>query len=297
MRTSFQRGLMAAATTSNKPLNQDAFAMTKKEHPLLAGVVVADGLGSHFGAEIAATVVARVISEELDVSASRQVPDMQRVFAKAWRSIGDHVDAHSDGLPADLDWQNAFGTTALCAVETIDALTMAYVGNGGIFHLRGNFNTFPKSQLLPWSALNYLNPHTIPRDGKNAMYKLVAPRSGPSEISPTVMTMSKDESYFGDIIVCCTDGIYSYDQVEIGLDDQRRVWISGEASVSRLFEALNGFFEGELTDEALAKCLNAYLANLKSSNLVTDDCTIGLLITQKALEYQMTLRARRGAAA
>jgi two-component sensor histidine kinase len=86
--------------------------------------------------------------------------------------IGQRTLTVSDdgiGLPADLDWRNAFGTTVLCAVETIDHIVVGYLGNGAIIHIRGNFTTFPPSQLLPWTAINYLNPHTISQGGKNTM--------------------------------------------------------------------------------------------------------------------------------
>jgi hypothetical protein len=291
------KSLVAGATLSIKATNQDAFGVAKNDAAHLSGIVVADGVGSHYAAEIGATVVARAIARGLGSLAASDRLCLRRMYHDAWRDVQRYIDDHADSLPQDIDWQNAFGTTAVCAVETTDGLTLGYVGNGGIFHLRGNFNQFPASQLLPWSALNYLNPHSVPRNGKNVMYKLLAPRSGPEEIAPSVMSLTKDDTSFGDIVVCCTDGIYSYDQVAIGRDDEKNIWISGEPAITRLFDSLSTFFDGEVSDQALAACLERYLAELHAANLVSDDCTVAVLITEKALAFQASMRLRRTAGA
>lgn len=291
--TSSRNSFVAGATLSIKPTNQDAFGVAKNQGAPLSGIVVADGVGSHYAAEIGATVVARTISRGLEQLPSHDRLCLRRLYHDAWLDVQHYIDKHADSLPQDVDWQNAFGTTAVCAVETAEELTLGYVGNGGIFHLRGNFNTFPASQLLPWSAVNYLNPHSIPRNGKNVMYKLLAPRSGPDEIAPSILRLSKDDAFFGDIVVCCTDGIYSYDQVSIGRDDDKNIWISGEPAITRLFDALTEFFDGDVSEPALAACLERYLAELQTANLITDDCTVAVLITEKALAFQASLRARR----
>jgi hypothetical protein len=123
------------------------------------------------------------------------------------------------------------------------------------------------------------------------MYKLVSARSGPDVIAPSVLRLSKDDTFFGDIIVAVTDGIYSYDQVAIGRDEQQQLWISGEASVARLFAALGRFFSGEITQETLRACLQTYLAELQDAKLVSDDCTVAVLVTAKAIAYQLQRRA------
>src|SRR5262249_2604018 len=150
------------------------------------------------------------------------------------------------GVPADLDWNSAYGTTVLCAFETPRSIMLAYLGNGAIFHIRGNFNTFPASQLLPWAAINYLNPHSLSQNGKNVLYKLLSPRGRDGEIIPTVLTLGKDQDVFGDIVLVCSDGIHSYDQTAIGTDDEGRLWISGDETVRLFFESLKLFFEQEV---------------------------------------------------
>ncbi len=95
----------------------------------------------------------------------------------------------------------------------------------------------------------------------------------------------------GDIILICTDGVYSFDQVQMGRDSDQKVWISAEPSTTLFFEALNSFFSNSPSQAGLNYCIDTYLVNLKAANLVCDDCTVAVLITQKALEYQDQLKA------
>lgn len=289
----FRPGLAAVASVSKKEVNQDSASIAFNSGYPLKAVIVADGLGSHYRAEFGSTVVAQAIADGLESIQRWQSIRCEELFERAQFRLKLAVETMFETLPPDLDWQNAFGTTVVCAVETEERLTFAYSGNGGLFHLRGNFNTFPASQLLPWSALNYLNPHSISQNGCNAIYKLIGPRSTAEEFQPTVMTVSKDDTHFGDIIICCTDGIYSYDQTPIGRDDRQNLWIGTEPAMSRLYTVLGAFFNDEPTEESLTRLLQDYVAALKSDGLVSDDCTVGVLVTAKALAFQAQLREKR----
>jgi len=286
-------GLAAVRTLGSKQPNQDACAVASNPDHLLSAVIVADGLGSHFGAEIASAAVADSLAAYLS-ALHREAPlDLREAFAFAHTRLIDEVERRHDPLSSEINWQSAFGTTAICAVETARTIVLAYAGNGAIFHIRGNFNTFGPAQLLPWTALNYLNPHSIPLNGRNAMYKLLSPRSPREETEPSLVEIAKDDTHFGDIILCCTDGIYSYDQVSIGRDAQRNLWISGESSMERFYAALKRFFDDEPSIDALETTLEQYLAELRDAALINDDCTVGVMITQKALEFQAVLREKR----
>jgi len=289
--------ILAVASISNKDKNEDACASVRNEGVPLAALIVADGVGSHFAADQAARVVTGSALETLANLGAESAVDIEQIFEGAHQRLKKHVLDNAEEIPADVDWANAFGTTLLCAVETQSRLLLGYVGNGALVHIRGNFNTFPDSQLLPWSAINYLNPHSFSRNGKNVLYKLLAPRSQSPTVSPTVLSLQKDNELFGDIVVVCSDGICSYDQTPIGRDGAGRIWIGSDETLELLFETLKDFFAQECwTQEGLEEGLNAYLGTLREKNLITDDCTLGVLISERALSYQEALRASAKAA-
>jgi len=289
--------LVAAASLTNKVVNQDACGVVLNEKARLSAIVVADGLGSHYGAEIASRIAVDTAARYLQAIESPSDLDLDRVFSAARHAIDNYASQDGLATPPDLDWDNAFGTTLLCAVETRDLITVGYLGNGGIFHIRGDFQSFPKNQLLPWTAINYLNPHSAPRDGKNVLYKLLSPRRKGPETVPAILTFRKDNEFLGDLVMICSDGIYSYDQTPIGKDAEDRVWISGERAICMFFEFLGGFFSGEeYTAAELETTLHSYLAGLRLENLVTDDCTLAVLIGDQAIRRQRALLAHAKAA-
>lgn len=278
--------IAGAASISNKAVNQDAFEMVNNPTALVCAVAVADGLGSHFGAEVAARLVVSSIGGQLGRLGNPEELDIASLFSGACESIKRYWLEQRGKLPPGVDPLAAFGTTAICCVSLPDRIAMGYVGNGGLFHLRGNFNSFPSSQLMPWSALNYLNPHSIPHQGKNLLYKLLSPVADGATMTPTDLSITKDLATFGDIMICVTDGIYSFDQVQMGYDNDRHIWISGEPSMDLLFKRLDQFFTTDPTSSGLTSSLETYLGELLEAGLVSDDCTVAVLVTDRALEYQ-----------
>lgn len=285
MATDTCRAVVAAATFSRKQVNQDSFEVL--DGLGARGAIVADGLGSHFGAEVAAAVATSTIAQSLRAMTEPKGADFAAALRDARQVLRARTDALTAGIHGAVDPRNSFGTTVICGLDLPDRLLVGYVGNGGAFHVRGNFNQFPSSQLLPWSALNHLNPHSKPEAGKNALYKFLAPGATDAQIAPSVVEISKDDDGFGDLLILCTDGVYSWDQTPIGRDDDRKVWISGEASVSLLFDALGSFFaSGPHDADGLQAHLVAYLAALDRENLVSDDCTLAVIVSPQAIHYQ-----------
>jgi len=287
-------GLGAVATRTRKRVNQDACAAVRFGSG--QAVLVADGLGSHFGAEVASAVAVESIRHTLQTPGAPAEPDLRGAFADAQRALVGHVAAISPTLPADLDRSQAFGTTLVCAADTPARLILAYVGNGGLIHLRGNFNDFPPAQVLPWNALNYLNPHSISTGGHNVLYKLLSPWTAEAHSTPTVLSIAKENDLYGDIIMACSDGVHSYDQTPIGRDDERRIWISGERALSLFYEALDAFFAESVQDDAsLQACLETYLSCLDAEHPLSDDATLGVVISAQALRHQEARRQRNRA--
>jgi PPM family protein phosphatase len=227
--------LAAVATISSKAVNQDAAAVLENTEIPCKGVVVTDGLGSHYGAELAATQTVELFRASVARCSLNSGVDICAICAEAVRMLRAYIDDHASTLPEHLDVTNAFGTTMLIALNEPTRLQLGYVGNGAMIHLRGDFTEFPDRQLLPWSAINYLNPHSISRNGRNILYKFLSPTVSTEQSTPTVLTLTKDLAFVGDIVLVCSDGISSYDQTRIGADAEGNIWINGEPSLKDFY--------------------------------------------------------------
>ncbi len=280
----FTKGYSAFATASLKPTNQDAGLLINNTEKNISGIVLADGLGSFFKAEEASRIVCESINCQIQELKDKNI-NFESLFQTSEKDLIVAVEQNQQWASQNFDINQAFGTTLICALEFEKEIRTAYLGNGAIIHLRGNYNDFPKSILLPWNALNYLNPHTVSLNGKEAMYKLISYQG--LQYTPTELTFSKDLDKYGDIVMICTDGVYSSDQLSVGKSSDGKHWISGEESMKLFYKCLDDYFnQSKLTQQHLSNFLANYLEQLKQDNLMEDDCTIGLIITKQALQYQ-----------
>jgi serine/threonine protein phosphatase PrpC len=270
-------------------LNEDAatvFCGVGSTLPTVAVAAVADGLGSYSHAREAAKFVIdriAVLSNELRLDSAENLTDL---FTRLRQDLRDHV---RNSLGAPLLEEHSYGTTLLIAVETPTQLLAAYAGNGGIWHLRGNFDDSTGPTRIPWCSVNYLRPHSVLVDGKERLYNLIDLSEKLDDLPPTVITVNKDLR-FGDIIVLCTDGIYSADQALHGIDPKGDLWIGAGAAMVSFYERLRSFFSCPCQDLDLKRTMQEYLQDLKDRRLLEDDATIGIIVTGAALAHQQKKR-------
>jgi PPM family protein phosphatase len=283
MRNDIYDSVIATATNTNKSENQDSKGEFEDES--FKAIFIADGLGTYKYARLAS---ARAIdffkanAQNVNSSLKEHNPKFHEVFKLAKEKLIDF--ANENFREEDKEEKHLYGTTAIALFENAEKIAVAYVGNGAVWHIRGNFNDFPGAYHYPWNAVNYLNPHTIPEQGKEALYRLISNSSDFSESIPTSFEIEKDKS-IGEIIMICTDGIYSADQVKAG-KNERGIWIRYEPTMLKFFDYLKDFFKSNqhYSKENLEMMLNKYLEELKPT--LDDDATIGILITREALNYQ-----------
>ena len=280
----YLKSVIATVTATNKSENQDCKG--EIENDSFNALFVADGLGSFkYAKQSSERVIDFLSTRAFDLSDGvKEFPKSK--FVELYIKAKEKLIAYAnENLTKDDDnEQNLFGTTAITLFETANKIIVAYVGNGAIWHIRGNFNEFSDAYLFPWNAVNYLNPHTVPEDGKEALYRLISNSDDFSECVPTVFEIDKDESV-GDVFMICTDGIYSADQTKAGRND-KGVWVRYEPSMIKFYEYLKNYFKNNhlYSKEIILHTMNAYLEELKPS--FDDDATLGILITPKALNYQ-----------
>lgn len=280
----YDKSVIVTATTTQKSENQDCKGDFECEN--FNAMFVADGLGTFKYAKQSSERVIDFFKTQASELNSREGKNHRPNFIETFKQAKDKIIAFANENISDenKNEQNLFGTTAITVFETDEKITVAYVGNGAIWHIRGNFNEFPDAYLFPWNAVNYLNPHTVPEGGKEALYRLISNSDDYSECVPTVFEIVKDKSV-GDIFMICTDGIYSEDQLKAGKND-KGVWVRYEPTMLKFFEYLKHFFKNNqlYNKESVEQTINLYLEELKPT--FDDDATIGILITTEMLNYQ-----------
>lgn len=278
------QSIIGKGTLSIKEVNQDYVAAVNLPNKCNI-IAVADGLGSFYKSEYASRFACENLVNLIEDSDNIEELLFENVFEEITLNLKNKV---SEDFGNEDSHENSFGTTLLCCIETEDEFQIGYLGNGGIFHIRGNFNSFPDRFYLPWNSINLLNPHSIEQSGKNAMYKLIEPNYKSGQIIPSVIKIRKDKLHFGDIIMLCSDGVYSYDEVQMGKDPNGKIWISGEEAMEKFYKHLNRYFSNkEFTNEALDVIINEYLEDLKRSDLIHDDTSLALVVSGKAQGFQL----------
>ncbi len=276
----YEKSIIATATNTNKSENQDFKA--EFETTEFEAMFIADGLGSYKYAKLSSERVVNFFLNAVRTTENVSALNLTDLFRNAKQKLIEFANELT--TEEEKSEENLFGTTAISIIEVENKIKIAYVGNGAIWHIRGNFNVFPTSYLFPWNAVNILNPHTIPEDGKEALYKLISNNNDLKECIPSIIEIEKDEE-FGDIFMICTDGVYSEDQLKAGKND-KGIWVKYESSMLKFFEHLQHFFKTNpaYLKESLEQIAIQYLEELKP--ILDDDATIGILITSKTLNYQ-----------
>jgi len=269
--------------------NQDSFETAINKNLNIKAIIIADGLGSFQYSGLASKVVVKSVKSQIENLKLKEKIDLKNIFKNSKLDLISFTEKYKKRKKITFDQENSFATSLIVLIENEEYVNIGYVGNGAIWHIRGNFNHFNKSKYLPWNSMNYLNPHSIQNEfGKEALYKLISISNNFEESIPTIITINKDNIFFGDIFMICTDGIYSFDQVPIGKMKDNSIWIHGEKTMSLFYNQLNTFFteNSDKTDKKLKIIIKTYLQNLIKNKLIDDDSTIGLTISNKALQYQ-----------
>lgn len=282
------KSLISCATQTHKSTNnQDFYGSVINETANFKGVIVADGIGSHLRSELSSKFCTEQLKNKLEQLKNIEEIDFDIFFSQ----IKDELRLFSQKeLTEDELKNNPLGTTLVCAIELEKEYKIAYVGNGSIWQISGNFNHFGTNRYLPWNSINLLNPHTIEVEGKSALFKFISIDDTVS-CKPSVISISKNEDSFGDIIIITSDGVYTNDEVRIGKDDNEVIWIMGEESIKLLYDKLSIFFDHKLTDIQevdIQSTINEYLSELKERKIMHDDTTLGIIISPKVLKYQQS---------
>lgn len=283
--------LIACATNSNKSsTNQDYYVSVYNEYLNLSGLIVADGIGSHFKSEIASKFCSNKLKELLEKIKSIDQLNFEELFKDVKLALIEYAKSTNEIDFNSLDKNLSLSTTLICILDFENEYLLAYVGNGSIWYVDGRFNKFGKNFYLPWNSINLLNPHSIEQEGKAALYRFIS--ISDTQYRPTVIRLSKNKFSPGEIIIATTDGIFSNDAVPIGKDTNDTIWIKGEETMPILYNHLSNFLNTNpniATNEDLKCTLNQYLSELKDRSIMHDDSTLGVIISELTIEYHQNI--------
>jgi hypothetical protein len=207
--------------------------------------------------------------------------DFNSLFKLSKDCINSHVAQtyKHKGNETDL-----LGTTTIALFEFENKISVGYVGNGAIWHIRGNVNEFPDSIPHPWNMVNYLNPHSIYDNGKEIMYRSISNGRDYDECIPTTLSVNKD-NLVGDIFMICSDGIYSADQARIGRTE-KGMWLKLEKTMLVFICHLKEYLSRKaFSNNTLKDMLNKYLQEIEP--MLNDDAAIGMIITSETIRHQL----------
>ncbi len=280
--------------------NEDAVALIESATGC-NGFVVCDGVGSLPDSSEIASHVANELARQLAVefgTAARSGVAVDRIrsaFTEARKSI---ENPEKNGA-----------TTAIAILDQADRYTVAYLGNGGVLHIRGSFVRMLDRKLFPWTWVNLLNPDSLINDqGKEALYGTLS--SDPDSLlltEPAVVEYHKrNADRYGDLFVACTDGIMSADQSLLFTPPSGRLLTEIERPLRMLLPQLGEFMgaagraqevnlpsgensEGQVetrtdqTEPVLSDVLQDYLSKLEENELLVDDASIGVMVSERSL--------------
>jgi len=160
-------------------------------------------------------------------------------------------------------------------------LRMAYIGNGGIIHMHGDFG-FELNSIHRFS--NLMIPHV---DKNGTLIRHVSRQSIQNDLEPTFLDISLTAP-FGDIVLFFTDGVVSLEEEQIIVDDSGRIWRNQSEAVSFILNELHGWLRQickELSNESLLAFNQKVLEDLKNMGKLEDDASMGIIITEDVLTF------------
>lgn len=181
------------------------------------------------------------------------------------------------------------GTTILFAKKNkSNSIDIEYLGNGGIIHLQGNFAKNVNVDI-PYRYAEIMLPHITP---KGELDKHLSHNSGKEDYSATKMSLSLNQKS-GDILLFFTDGISSLEDKVILKDGEERYWRYESSSLQLILSELNSFLENNYSQtddfiDNLTEFNDSVLITLKSNDMLEDDASLGIIISNDVLKYYIS---------
>lgn len=228
-------------------------------------LILCDGIGEFSQSQVVSEKVADVMIEKGYTDINQLIQDADIIALK---------DKIENG-----------GTTIIFAiVESNRKVKIQYLGNGGCIKLNGDFNQSTQD-LLPYKFNHLINPHI---NDSGALTRHLSKEGGKQELIKSEISISLNNPN-GDVILFFTDGINSLEENVIIKDNEGRYWRHESASIQIICEKLHSFLdENKDSKDFQDKLVNfneEVLNDLNNLNLLEDDASLGIIITDEVLKY------------
>jgi PPM family protein phosphatase len=182
--------------------NQDRVAYSYSKDALLT--VLADGMGGHSHGEVAAQLAVNVLTESFQRMALPVLANPFKFLSEHIRQVHDAIDRHA--LLNDMP--EAPCTTIVATIVQHDMLYCAHAGDSRLYHFRNGkllFRTEDHShvQVLVHQGL-ISKEQMLTHPERNKIYNCIG-----GEIPPQIELAQKRPVQEGDVILLCTDGLWS----------------------------------------------------------------------------------------
>ena len=216
---------------------------------------------------------------------SREIAEftVNQFIEKNYRSLNEFIydselqEIKNTGLKA--------GTTFIKALisNNSDKVKIEYLGDGGIIHLPGDFYNLPNSDF-PYKYNEIMLPHNSPNGELN---RHLSHKSTKENLKSGELELKLNHPA-GDILLLFSDGISSLEERVILRDDHGRYWRNEPETIqfilNELGQLLNSPTNMEEFQEILPKFNTSLLKKLKQNNMLEDDASLGIIITEEVLE-------------
>lgn len=182
--------------------NQDRIAYSYSKDAML--VVVADGLGGHRHGEVAAQFAIKMLTEAFQRLALPILADPFKFLTDHIRQVHDAIESHAMAK----DMLDTPRTTLVAAIVQHDELYCAHVGDSRLYHIRDGrviFRTEDHSMVQKLYRNGLIKKEELlTHPERNKIYNCVG-----GDVLPQVDLATKRALWDGDIIMLCTDGLWS----------------------------------------------------------------------------------------
>ncbi len=269
----------------SRKVNQDRIAYTFSRDTLL--LVVADGMGGHAGGEIAAQIAVRLFIERFQQEAKPILKNplkfMQDTMVRAHAALGSYANQFSM-------LETPRTTCVACVVQAGHAY-WGHVGDSRLYLFRqggliGATKDHSKVQYLVDQGIIGAD-EVMSHPDRNKIFSCLG-----GLVDPVIDLSRRTPLRNGDIIVMCTDGLWSvFDQREIA------TWLTSTPILTTAPQMLR---EGEKRGGAEGDNLSAIIVRWGPETLTDEQTTtitetLGLGEFQTQIDRTLTLTDRTGA--